>query len=429
MGEPAGNFILSVSDLTARVKWLLEQNFRTLAVQGEISDLVIHRSGHVYFTLKDRGSQLRAVFFRGAATAERLQLARGMAVIATGRLTVYEPQGIYQLSVLDVKPLGLGDLHQRFEELKQRLQAEGLFDLERKRPVPTLPRCVGLITSLDGAAIEDFFNVLNRRFAGMHVRIIPTAVQGDSAAAQIANAIRFFNARRACDVIVVTRGGGSIEDLWAFNEEVLARAVAGSEIPVISAVGHERDHSICDFVADFRAPTPSAAAEQVVMAKENFFERIANLRRRLRDALLLRVAALRQRYVRAASCSLLQRPDDMVMLRQQRLDFLAARLEQTLPRLHERALNRLTSAGERLPPALNALVRQRRDRFTRAEQTLNALAPRRVLARGYSILLNQEGQALRDAAETRPGEAIRAMLAKGDLELTVKCVIPTEPSP
>jgi exodeoxyribonuclease VII large subunit len=352
-----------------------------------------------------------------------------MAVIATGRLTVYEPQGIYQLSVLDVKPLGLGDLHQRFEELKQRLQAEGLFDLERKRPVPTLPRCVGLITSLDGAAIEDFFNVLNRRFAGMHVRIIPTAVQGDSAAAQIANAIRFFNARRACDVIVVTRGGGSIEDHWAFNEEVLARAVAGSEIPVISAVGHERDHSICDFVADFRAPTPSAAAEQVVMAKENFFERIANLRRRLRDALLLRVAALRQRYVRAASCSLLQRPDDMVMLRQQRLDFLAARLEQTLPRLHERALNRLTSAGERLPPALNALVRQRRDRFTRAEQTLNALAPRRVLARGYSILLNQEGQALRDAAETRPGEAIRAMLAKGDLELTVKCVIPTEPSP
>lgn len=429
MGEPAGNFILSVSDLTARVKWLLEQNFRTLAVQGEISDLVIHRSGHVYFTLKDRGSQLRAVFFRGAATAERLQLARGMAVIATGRLTVYEPQGIYQLSVLDIKPLGLGDLHQRFEELKQRLQAEGLFDLERKRPVPTLPRCVGLITSLDGAAIEDFFNVLNRRFAGMHVRIIPTAVQGDSAAAQIANAIRFFNARRACDVIVVTRGGGSIEDLWAFNEEVLARAVAGSEIPVISAVGHERDHSICDFVADFRAPTPSAAAEQVVMAKENFFERIVNLRRRLRDALLLRVAALRQRYVHAASCPFLQRPDDMVMQRQQRLDFLAARLEQTLPRLHERALNRLTNASDRLPLALNALVRQRRDRFTRAEQTLNALAPRRVLARGYSILLNQEGQALRDAAETRPGEAIQAMLAKGDLELTVKRVIPTEPSP
>lgn len=429
MGEAAGNFILSVSDLTARVKWLLEQNFRTLAIQGEISDLVIHRSGHVYFTLKDRGSQVRAVFFRGAATAERLQLVRGMAVIATGRLTVYEPQGIYQLSVLDVKPLGIGDLHQRFEELKQRLQAEGLFDLERKRPVPTLPRCVGLITSLDGAAIEDFFNVLNRRFAGMHVRIIPTAVQGDSAAAQIANAIRFFNARRACDVIVVTRGGGSIEDLWAFNEEVLARAVASSEIPVISAVGHERDHSICDFVADFRAPTPSAAAEQVVMAKENFIERIANLRRRLRDALLLRMAARRQRYAQAVSSPLLQRPDDMVMQRQQRLDFLVTRLEQTLPRLRERALSRLTNASDRLPLALNALVRQRRDRFARAEQTLNALAPRRVLARGYSILLNQQGQALRNATETRPGEALRAMLAKGDLELTVRRVIPTEPSP
>ncbi len=429
MSEPAGNFILSVSDLTARVKWLLEQNFRTLAVQGEISDLVVHRSGHVYFTLKDRGSQLRAVFFRGAAAAERLQLARGMAVVATGSLTVYEPQGAYQLSVLDVKPLGLGDLHQRFEELKQRLQAEGLFDPERKRPIPTLPRCVGLITSLDGAAIQDFFNVLNRRFAGMHVRIIPTAVQGDSAAAQIANAIRFFNVRRACEIIVVTRGGGSIEDLWAFNEEVLARAVASSEIPVISAVGHERDHSICDFVADFRAPTPSAAAELVVQAKENFTDRVDNLRRRLRDALLLRLAALRQRYARAASCPFLQRPDDIVLQRQQRLDYLAARLEQTLPRLLERARSRLANASSRLPLALKALVRQRRDRFARAEQTLNALAPRRVLARGYSILLNQRGLALRDAAEARPGENIHALLAKGDLELSVNRVIPTEPSP
>jgi exodeoxyribonuclease VII large subunit len=429
MSESIETSILSVSDVSSRVKWLLEQNFRGIAVQGEISDLVIHRSGHVYFTLKDRGSQLRAVFFRGAAMAERLGLARGMAVIAHGNLSVYEPQGNYQLMVLKLSPLGLGDLHLRFEELKQRLQAEGLFDLERKRPIPTLPRCVGVISSLDGAAIQDFFNVLHRRFAGMHVRVIPTAVQGDSAAAQIANAIRFCNARRVCDVIVVTRGGGSIEDLWAFNEEILARAVASSEIPVISAVGHERDHSICDFVADYRAPTPSAAAEIVVQAKEHFSESIANLRRRLRDGLLLHLSSLRQRYSQAASSAFLQRPEDMVLQRQQRLDFLSVRLEQTLPRLHERALSRLSSASERLPPALNALLAQRRERLLRAEQTLQALAPRRVLARGYSILLNERGQALRNAAEAQAGDSIHALLAKGDLELKVTRVIPTEPSP
>jgi exodeoxyribonuclease VII large subunit len=294
--------------------------------------LVVHRSGHVYFTLKDRGSQLRAVFFRGAAAAERLQLARGMAVVATGSLTVYEPQGAYQLSFGDVKPLGLGDLHQRFEELKLRLQTEGLFDLERKRPIPTLPRCVGLITSLDGAAIQDFFNVLKRRFAGMHVRIIPTAVQGDIAAAQIANAFA-SQCPPACEVIVVTRGGGSIEDLWAFNEEVLARAVASSEIPVISAVGHERDQASAT-CRRLPRPNPISGSRTGRASKRKFHRPRRNLRRRLRDALLLRLAALRQRYARAASCPFLQRPDDIVLQRQQRLDYLAARLEQTLPRLH-----------------------------------------------------------------------------------------------
>lgn len=429
MSESAGNFIFSVSELTARVKWLLEQNFASVCVRGEISNVVIHRSGHVYLTIKDSGSQLTAVHFRGAPIAQRLGLERGMAVDVTGRISVYEPQGNYQLLILSIEPIGVGDLHRRFEELKQRLQAEGLFDQERKRPIPALPRCVGVITSLDGAAVQDFCNVLNRRFAGMHVRIVPSAVQGAVAAAQIANAIRFLNAARACDVIVVTRGGGSVEDLWAFNEEVLARAVAASDIPVISAVGHERDHSICDFVADFRAPTPSAAAELVVQAKTAFSERIANHGRRLRDALLLRLAHLRQRYARASACPLLQRPGDLVNQRQQRLDLLVARLEQTLPRLHERSASRLLAASSRLPRALTTLCQRRGDRLARAQQTLNALAPRKVLARGYSILLNQQGHALRDADDAHPGEALRALLAKGDLDLTVNRILPSEPSP
>ena len=230
-----------VSELNRVVRELLEQTFYPFWVRGEVSNLTIHRSGHVYFSLKDERSQVSVVFFRGAATARQMQLRNGLAVDVWGRLTVYEPRGQYQLVVDRLRSRGVGVLQQRFEQLKQKLRDEGLFDPERKRPIPPFPRCIGVVTSPDGAAIRDFLHVLGRRFGDLHVRIVPAAVQGERAAAQISTAVELLNQTQACDVIVLTRGGGSLEDLWPFNEEQVARAVAQSTIPVISAVGHEID--------------------------------------------------------------------------------------------------------------------------------------------------------------------------------------------
>ncbi len=411
--------VCSVSELVSLAARLLEQHFTGVWVCGEISDLTIHRSGHVYFSIKDENSQLRAIMFRGAALAQQLRLERGMSVNLYGRLTLYGPQSTVQIQVMQISPVGVGDLYLRFEELKRRLAAEGLFDSERKRPIPVLPQCIGLITSLDGAAIQDFFNVINRRFPGMHVRVVPCAVQGAGAAAQVAGAVQFLNQQRACDVIVVTRGGGSLEDLWPFNEEVLARAVAASEIPVISAIGHERDFSICDYAADFRAPTPSAAAELVVKSRMELLGHVQELRQRLTQALLLTLSGLQNRVLRVSRCTLLQHPEELVFRRSQRLDMLSARLEQTLPRQAERLAARLDGAAKRLPLAIRNRMSQTAHRLDSARQTLQALAPQRVLERGYSILLSPQGQAIRSKTEVIAGEQLTALLAHGSLHVAV----------
>src|SRR3954464_591160 len=293
--SPQPRRVLSVTELTVRVRDLLEQEFFEIWVEGELSNCRVWNTGHLYFTLKDGSSQIRAVIFRSALRYLKFTPADGLRVVARGRVSVYEPKGEYQLVCEHLEPHGLGALQLAFDQLKKRLQAEGLFDADRKRPLPALPRKIGIVTSLDGAAIRDIIKVLRRRYANAHLVICPARVQGQDAAPDVARALRQIARVPGVEVVIVGRGGGSIEDLWAFNEEMVARAIARVPVPVISAVGHETDVTIADFVADLRAPTPSAAAELVVAAKNEFCNRIDRLQDRLRAAERGRVQNLSRR--------------------------------------------------------------------------------------------------------------------------------------
>jgi exodeoxyribonuclease VII large subunit len=389
--------IWTVGELTRLIKDVLEQSFYPFWVVGEVSNLTIHRSGHVYFTLKDRNSQVSCVFFRGAQAARESGMAEGTSLEVHGRLGVYEPRGQYQLVVNQIRARGLGELQQRFEELKARLRAEGLFDEDRKRPIPRLPSRIGLVTSPSGAAVRDFLQILGRRFANMGVRIYPATVQGAAAAEQIARGIEHFNREGGVDVIVVTRGGGSLEDLWPFNEERVARAIAGSALPVVSGVGHEVDFTISDFAADLRAPTPSAAAELVVQGRTELRERIETLRRRVEGVARLRLAELRNRVQRAARSPVFLRPESAVRMQQQRVDEVTYRLEGNLRTGLQRAHGRLE----------------------KAQSTLAALNPTAVLSRGYAILIQQQGKAVRTSQQVAPGERLRGVLGEGEIALAV----------
>ncbi|MEG1979244.1 MAG: exodeoxyribonuclease VII large subunit, partial [Victivallaceae bacterium] len=280
--------VWSVSEINAAVRELVESALVPCWITGEVGTLNIYRSGHVYLTLKDATSQLKCVWFGGERQARYIDLKVGDKIELFGRLTVYEVRGEYQFTIKTLRSCGIGELQRKFDELKQRLAAEGLFDQERKRQIPQMPRIIGVVTSPDGAAIRDFLQILNRRFPNVNVLIYPAQVQGPNAAATIAKGVEFFN-RRGADVIVLTRGGGSMEDLWPFNEELVARSVAASRIPTISAVGHEIDYTICDFVCDMRVPTPSAAAELVIGARADFEERLKRLKRDLNRAVDYRV--------------------------------------------------------------------------------------------------------------------------------------------
>jgi len=403
--ESAPPPVWKVSELNRLVKDILEQSVRPFWLRGEISDLTIHRSGHVYLTLKDASCQVSAVFFRGAEEARNAGLKVGMEVEVQGRLTVYEPRGNYQVLVQTLRAGGVGALQRQFEELKARLRAEGLFDADRKRPIPELPRCVGVVTSPQGAAIRDFLRVIERRFGNLHVRIAPVAVQGKDAARQIAAAIAALNEMQACEVIVLTRGGGSMEDLWPFNEEVVARAIAASALPVISAIGHERDVTISDFVADLRVATPSAAAELVIRAKAELAETLSAQVRHLQAALKLRVATWRRRLERAAGSPILREPAGVVRRYQQRVDEL----------------------GVRLANAQSRVLALRQAQLERNLDRLRALNPKAVLDRGYAILFDAEGRAVRDAATVPVGSALQGVLARGELDLTVLTSRPAAP--
>jgi exodeoxyribonuclease VII large subunit len=434
--------IFSVTDLTRRVKDLLEEKFPSVWVEGEISNLRSPSSGHVYFTLKDANAQLAVVVFRGVATKVGFALKDGLQVIAFGDVSVYERNGQYQLVAHQLLPKGLGALQLAFEELKQRLAKEGLFDPARKRPIPVLPQHIGLVTSPAGAAIRDFLNIISRRFPNVHIVVNPVRVQGDGAGKEIAAAIDEFNALHASgqlplDVLIITRGGGSLEDLWAFNEEVVARALARSKIPTISAVGHEIDFTISDFVADLRAPTPSAAAELVVKAKDEFARQITQYQARLQNDLRLRLAEARQRFSTLASSYVFHRPAETIRQHQQQLDDYAHRLHrapgaavaahrarwktvaQKFKLLSPQAMlvnrrQRLGANEHRFQTARARRTEAARHRLGQARAKLEILSPNATLQRGYSItVIPETGRIVRSVAHIQPGTTISTKVLDG----------------
>jgi exodeoxyribonuclease VII large subunit len=444
--------VLTVSELTGQVRRLLEGQLGSVWVSGEISNLRHQPSGHVYFTLKDAGAQLACVLFRGEASAGRTLLQDGRKVLLRGEVTVYEPRGQYQLRVTEVELQGIGALQAAFEKLKQKLQAEGLFAPERKRPLPSYPERIGVVTSLAGAALRDVMHVIERRHAGLQLVLAPCRVQGEGAAAEIAQAIRLLNefsaasqpARAGLDAILVTRGGGSLEDLWAFNEEAVARAIFESALPVVSAVGHEVDFTIADFVADVRAATPSAAAEILTSGFVASREFVAEAREHLREALRGRLAdaadevdSLRDRITRAHPRRRLeergQRLDDLMAslvragrlgLRQRQGAWQTAgqRLARVrLSQLFSRRKESLARAGSRLRELVRLRQDSLRQRWQSAGARLRLLGPEQVLARGYSITLDAaSGKVIRSASEVRVGQRLRTRLKSGEVVSTVE---------
>jgi exodeoxyribonuclease VII large subunit len=359
--------VMTITELTRQIKFSLESNFQRVWVKGEISNFKQHTSGHLYFTLKDESAQLSALMWKSRVANLTFQPEDGLKVIARGSITVYPPRGNYQFDVDQIQPIGLGELQLAFERLKQKLDTEGLFDVEHKKSIPEFPERIGLVTSETGAALQDIRSVLSRRQPSVDVVLAPVRVQGAGAAEEIADAIKFMNQYGGIDVLIVGRGGGSLEDLWAFNEEVVARAIYASKIPIISAVGHEIDFSIADFVADMRAPTPSAAAELVVRDRTELLEDIGNLCYTMRGALDNQVSVLRERLVTLVTSYSFNRPKDLIREFAQRVDEL------------ERSLGiSFNHVGQTVHQKYNSLQRQ-----------LQALNPGGVLKRGYAIVRNE----------------------------------------
>ncbi len=432
MGEPVSNLfsapetgtepaprIWKISELARRIKGILEGEVGLVWVEGEISNLRRPASGHAYFTLKDATGQLRAVMFRGALASVAMPLRDGLLVRGHGSITLYEAGGDVQIVLRRLQPAGEGELMLRLEALKNKLAAEGLFADDRKRPLPALPQHLGIVTSPTGAAIRDILQVLDRRFANLHVVLAPARVQGQGAAEEIAAAIDLLNARGGLDVLIVGRGGGSLEDLWCFNEEVVVRAIVRSAIPVISAVGHEIDWTLSDFAADVRAPTPSAAAERVVKGKDELERRVADARRRLVLGARAAVVSWRHRLDRAARTPGLRDPLQSVARLQQQVDFLAVRLQNALAGLPQLVRQRTQTAARRMELALRMRLDQNRRALQHAESQLRILNPRAVLARGYSLTRRPDGRVLRSAADAPPGTRLQTELAGGTVRSTV----------
>jgi exodeoxyribonuclease VII large subunit len=447
--------VLSVSELTLQIKRLLEGQVGQVWVTGEITNLRFQSSGHIYFTLKDAGAQLNCVLFRGELKADRSLLQDGRKVILRGELTVYEPRGQYQMRVMAVELQGLGALQAAFEKLKQKLSAEGLFAPERKRPLPRYPQRIGLVTSPTGAAIRDVLHVIQRRNPGLQLILAPCRVQGEGAAAEIAGAIRLLNefhasqaalgqGQQALDLILVTRGGGSLEDLWAFNEEIVARAIFESALPVVSAVGHEIDFTISDFVADLRAATPSAAAELITEGVFSSCQFLAEAGARLRQlagqqmadkaqALSLASQRLARAHPRRRLNDWLQRLDDLQTgllraaragARRQRVAWqnLADRLSRARPALLLKQRRQvLRQAQQRLQEQARHRLRESRNRFQTLAARLRLLGPEQVLGRGYSITRDaQSGAVLRAAAAARAGQRLKTRLKVGEIASVVE---------
>ncbi|MEB0042343.1 MULTISPECIES: exodeoxyribonuclease VII large subunit [unclassified Pseudomonas] len=432
--------VLTVSQLNGRARVLLEDVFSNIWVEGEISNLSRPASGHVYFTLKDSGAQVRCALFRQNAARVRQVLKDGLAVKVRGKVSLFEGRGDYQLILDTVEPAGEGALRLAFDALKEKLNAEGLFSAERKVPLPLHPQRIGIISSPTGAVIRDIISVFRRRAPQVRLTLIPTAVQGREAIAQIVRALKLADAR-GFDALILARGGGSLEDLWCFNEEAVARAIDACVTPIVSAVGHETDVSISDFVADVRAPTPSAAAELLAPDSSDLHRRVDSLKRRLvariQDRLMrdrLRLEGMSQR---------LRHPGERLRQQAQRLDDLDMRLRRAFEQhAHKRAVRlahletrlaaqhpgrtlaflkqRLDGLSERLPRAMRETLKTRRLQLQSQVQTLHVVSPLATLSRGYSILLDERGHAIRSAEQTHNGQRLKARLGEGELHVRVE---------
>lgn len=440
----SGSAPWSVRELVAGIREQVEGEYADIWVEGEISNCRPAPSGHIYFTLKDGEAQLPVVLFRRQAMLLRFRPQDGLAVLARGRVSVYESRGQLQLIAETLEPRGAGALQLAFEQLKARLMAEGLFASERKRPLPAFPRCVGVVTSTGGAVLHDIIKVVRRRHARLNLLVFPATVQGPGCATSLAAGIRWFNENPgSVDVILIARGGGSIEDLAGFNDEALARTIAASELPVVSAIGHETDFTIADFVADLRAPTPSAAAELITAAQHRIEERVQALEARVRRAIRYQFVLSRQRFASVSIGEIQNKLLTLIGRRGQRVDDLRHRLESAMGRRLRAPANQLaslTTRVERQNPSVRLATARRRleraeqslrrlagttvaTRTSRLDQTsgrLKALSPLAVLSRGYALVYGEAGQLLRDAAEVQPGQNIRARLAKGSVMAEVK---------
>jgi exodeoxyribonuclease VII large subunit len=459
--------IYAVRELVAAARTQLERAFTDVYVEGEISNYRPAESGHLYFTLKDGSAQMRAIMWRTQARLLRFRPENGLQVIARGRVTVYDERGDLQFQAEHLEPKGAGALQIAFEQLKNKLAAEGLFDTARKKPIPALPRRIGLVTSARGAAVQDILNILRRRHESVGVLIYPAQVQGEVAASEVSSGVRYFNRHGHVDVIIVARGGGSFEDLFAFNDEGLARVVAASDIPVISAVGHETDFTICDFVADLRAPTPSAAAELVIHSKQELSEKLLAFRKRLAQAMNYKLLRANNELSSLVQHAVFVRMQDMIARRQQRLDDLVFRLAQSQSGLLKRygrridalevqlrrhdlrvrtgvmrrqleshstelqgAISRMLVSRrnqlERLSTVLRSapetILLRRRSRWERVHSSLEALSPKAILARGYALVFDANGQLIKQASQLKTGDQVRTLLGEGEFAAQVKQV-------
>lgn len=443
-GRGPGRRIYTVSELTTQIRGTLEQRFFEVWVEGELSNCRVWNTGHMYFSLKDAGAQVKGVMFRSSLRTLRFTPKDGLRVVARGRVTVYDPKGEYQIVCEHLEPEGLGARQLAFEQLKARLTSEGLFAAARKRPIPELPRKVGVVTSLDGAAIRDIIQVLRRRYANVHIVVRPTRVQGDGAGLEIARALTAIGKVPDVDVVIVGRGGGSIEDLWAFNSEVVVRAIAACPVPTIAAVGHESDVTLADFVADARAPTPSAAAEMVLGRKDEVYSRIDRLARRLESAIDARRGRLESRLRTLENRPGLAGFHARVAMRGRHAVELRAALHQGLRirmSADRRALgtlatrltaldvrHQLASVRRRLDAhrlAIDAHVARRRQggtsRLATAIGQLEALSPLAVLARGYALCWSDDrATVIRRASQVQPGDTVRVRLSEGELRCDVR---------
>ncbi len=433
----------TVRALVAAVRTHVEREYSDAWVEGEISNFRAPDSGHLYFTLKDGNAQIRVVMFSSKARLLRFRPADGMQVVVRGRVTIYEDRGELQIAAEYLEPKGAGGLQVAFEQLKAKLEAEGLFAAERKKAIPTLPARIGIVTSPQAAALRDILNILQRRHRSVNTVIYPAQVQGESAAAEVANGVRYFNQTSSVEVIIIGRGGGSAEDLAAFNDEGLARAVAGSGIPVISAVGHETDFTIVDFVADLRAPTPSAAAELVIRSRVEVENQAEAVRERLVRAMERRLLEARHALMERAQQGAFARMMDLIRQRQQKVDDLTFRLERGERQALEQMRRRLEMASAavrhydlrrvlagiraELEAGTTALASAMRNqlllhklRLERMGRALETLSPLAILERGYALVLDGSGRLVKDAEQVKAGEEISARVARGEIRAVVK---------